>query len=86
MVNFQPLEKPPRDISWVNCIREPIAGDSYLNNAEDVFLKAKQGLFPDINTLPFRNDKIFIAGQLHDHISEWKMVLESSPMRSEILD
>jgi hypothetical protein len=43
MVNFQPLEKPSRDISWVNCMKEPIAGDSYLNNAEDVFLKAKQG-------------------------------------------
>jgi hypothetical protein len=43
MVNFQPLEKPSRDISSVNCMKEPVAGDSYLNNAEDVFLKAKQG-------------------------------------------
>lgn len=75
-----------REISWVNFLREPMIHNANLYNAESVYNKALEGKVPDINDLPLPNDKEFVAGQLHNHVADWKIILENSPIKSEIID
>ena len=75
-----------REISWVNFLREPRDYDLNLYNAESDYNKALEGKVPDINALPLPNDKEFVAGQLHNHVADWKVILENSPVKSEITD
>ena len=84
---FNPLEHNTRGKSWVNVTGNLFDRDYHdAVSAEQAYDDVLSGIVPSLETLKFPNPKAFVSGQIHEHLEQWKVIMESSSCSDMILD